>query len=140
MRVPTAVATGDYYRRNGLPPYVFSCADGGVGVQDFVLTPAEASVVNGTMAAMSSHIRATTTCLGVAYFELESLYGMPGLKPPFSSYQLMTSAQPYGQYISLDGMHPSEAGHAVLAKAAARALNDRYKLRIPATTSVVASR
>lgn len=140
VRIPTAIATGAFNRVNGLPPYAFSCADGGLGVQDFVLTPAEAQVVNSTMAAMSSHIRSTASRIGAAYFELQSLYGLPGLKPTFSSVQLMTSAQPYGPYISLDGIHPSEAGHAVLAAAAARALNDRYRLRIPTSTAFVASR
>jgi len=140
VRVPTAIATGLARRAAGLTPFSFSCADGGTGVQDYVLTPAEAAVVNGTLASMNAHIRALASARGYAHFELEVLYGMPGLKPPFSSVALMTSMQPYGSYISLDGIHPNAAGHAILARAAARALNHTYKLRIPDPVSFVASR
>jgi hypothetical protein len=38
----------------------------------------------------------------------------------------MTGATPYGSHVSLDGLHPSEVGHAILAEAAARAINQRY--------------
>ncbi len=140
VRLPTAISIGLYNRPHALAPFVLSCADRGYGVQDYVLTPSEAAVVNGTMAVMSDHIRTTAEALGLAYFELESLYGLPGIKPPFSSVQLMTTAQPYGAYISLDGIHPNEAGHAVLARAAAQALNDRYRMRIAVTSAFIASR
>ena len=140
VRVPTAISIGLYNRNHALPPFVFSCADGGPTAQDYVLTPAEAGIVNATMAAMSDHIRAVATARGLAYFELDALYGLSSLKPPFSSVQLMTTAQPYGGYISLDGIHPNGAGHAVLAAAAARALNDRYKMRIPTVATFIARR
>jgi lysophospholipase L1-like esterase len=140
VSIPTAISIGAYNRGRSLPPFVFSCADLGPGVPDYVLTPAEAAVVNGTLDAMTNHIRSTAARLGLAYFELDALYGMPGLKPPFSSIQLMTTAQPYGAYISLDGIHPNELGHAVLARAAARALNDQYRMRIPLSTAFVAAR
>ena len=42
----------------------------------------------------------------------------------------MTSPQPYGPYVSLDGFHPSAEGARVLAEGAAAALNARYRLRI----------
>ena len=107
---------------------------------DYVLTPAEAAVVNATLATMSTHIRAVADRYRLAYFAIEALYGMPGLKPTFSAVQLMTTAQPYGSYISLDGIHPSASGHAVLATAAARALNARYNMQIPDGSMFVASR
>lgn len=135
VRVPTAVATGLALRQRGLPPFVLTCADGGLGVQDFVLSPAEQGVVNASLAAMSAHIRQAAARAGFAYFDLEALYGRSDLKPPFSVVQLMTSATPYGAYISLDGIHPNAAGHLVLAQSAAQALNATYGLGIPAPTS-----
>jgi hypothetical protein len=131
VRVPTAISIGLYYRANALPPYVLSCADGGLGVVDYVLTPAEAGVVNATLATMTQHVRQLAQQRRLAYFALEALYGRAGLKPPFSSVALMTSMQPYGPLITLDGIHPSGAGQAILARAAARALNQRYAMRIP---------
>ncbi len=140
VRVPTAVATGLAYRANGLPPFTFSCAAGGPDTRDYVLDPGERATVNGLLSAMTSHIRANADRRRLAYFELEALYGLPNLKPPFSSIVLMTSPQPYGPYISLDGIHPNGAGQAILANAAARALNERYRLRIPDAASFIASR
>lgn len=140
VRIPTAIAIGTARRNAGLPPYDFSCADGGTGVRDYVLTPAEAAVVNAILNQMSAHIRASADRRGAAFFALDALYGLPNIKPPFSSLALMTTAQPYGPYFSLDGVHPSAAGHAILATAAARALNQRYHLQIPDASSFIAAR
>jgi hypothetical protein len=139
VRVPTAVATGLAQRARSLPPFVLSCVDGGLGVQDFVLTPSEAAIVNSSLAEMTNHIVATAQTHRFAIMHLQSLYGRPDLKPPFSAVALMTTPQPYGQYISLDGIHPNALGHALLAKAAAQAINARYGYGIP-TDPVVASR
>ena len=139
VRVPVAVATGLRMRALGAGPHSLSCAGGPSTLQDFVLTPDEAATVNATMAQMNAHIRAEAERVGFAYAELESLYGMSGLKPPFSSVALMTSAQPYGAHVSLDGMHPNGAGHTVIARAAADALNARYGFGIP-TGLLIATR
>ena len=140
VRVPTAVATGLGQKARGLGPFVLSCADGGTGVQDFVLTPAEQGVVNATLAAMNAHIAATANRHGFAIAYLQELYGRPDLKPTFSVVQFMTSQQPYGQYMSLDGIHPNKAGHTVLAGAAAKAINDRYGYGIPTVSAFIVSR
>ena len=140
VRVPTAIATGLSQKARGLGPFVLSCADGGLGVQDFVLTPAEQQIVNATLAEMDQHIAATAARHRFALTRLETLYGREDLKPRFSVVQLMTTAQPYGQYMSLDGIHPNAAGHAVLATAAARAINERYGYGLPTELGIVASR
>lgn len=140
VRVPTAVATGLAQKARGLGPFVLSCADGGMGVQDFVLTPAEQRVVNAALSEMDAHIRSIANRHRFAIVYLQELYGRPDLKPPFSVLQFMTSQQPYGQYISLDGIHPSGAGHALLAAAAAKAINERYGYGIPTVSAFVATR
>ena len=140
VRIPTAVATGAAYRARGLGQAPFSCADGGYGRQDFVLTPAEANIVNELLAAMNAHISAAAETHGFAYMALEELYGRADLKPTYSTIALMTSQTPYGFAISLDGIHPSNAGHAILATAAARAINARYGTTIPETPAMIALR
>lgn len=140
VRIPTAAATGLAYRANGLPPFPFSCADGGTGVVDYVLTPAEGAVVNGQMSQMNADIAAIAAQYGFAHFELEALYGRSDLKAPFSAVTVMTSAQPYGPLVSLDGIHPSGAGHRILADAAVQAVNTTYNLGLPASSSIIASR
>ena len=128
--VPTAVANGLGRRAAGFPPYDLSCAAGASNVEDRVLTPDEANVVNVQLGLMNAHIQAQAVARGYAHFELEVLYGLP--KPPFSVVSLMTSATPYGPNISLDGLHPSAAGHTILANAALEAINARYALGITA--------
>jgi hypothetical protein len=140
VRIPKAVAAGLANRRNGLPPFPFSCADLGLGNPDYVLTPAEGSIVNSLLAQMNGEIVNVAARYGFAHFELETLYGRSDLKRPFSSLELMTSLAPYGPYISLDGIHPNRVGHSLLADAAALALNATYHLGIPAASAFVASR
>lgn len=140
VRVPTAVATGLSQKARGLGPFALSCADGGTGVQDFVLTSAEQQVVNANLAEMNAHITATANRHRFAIAYLQELYGRPDLKPPFSVAQFMTSQQPYGQYMSLDGIHPNGQGHTVLAAAAAKAINQRYGYGIPTISAFIASR
>ena len=139
VRVPTAVATGAFMRRNGLGVHTMSCAGAPAHVQDYVLTPSEAAIVNAQLAEMSAHIRATADDVGFAYTELEVLYGRADIKPPYSVAQQMLSAQPYGPLVSLDGYHPSAEGQRVIAEAAARALDARYNFGI-LTAALIASR
>lgn len=131
VRIPTAVATGVYYAQHGFGQYTLSCAAGPSTAQDFTLTPAEVAIVNGQMHTMTAHIRSEATRRGYAYFALGDLYDLPGIKPPFSVAALMGGPAPYGQYVSLDGVHPSAAGQTVLARAAARALNATYAMGLP---------
>lgn len=140
VRIPTAVGTGLFYRRNGLGTFKFSCAGGTATTQDFVLTPDEANIVNTQLAAMNAHISATAERHGFAYMALNELYGRSDLKPTYSTVALMTTGTPYGFAVSLDGIHPNAAGHAILAGAAARAINARYGTTIPESAGLLALR
>jgi lysophospholipase L1-like esterase len=97
-----------------------------------VLDAGEQRILQGLLREMNAHIRRRAAQFGWAYFELEALYGLPNLKPPFSAVALMTTATPYGPYITLDGFHPSALGHTVLAQAAAQALNSTYGMHLNA--------
>jgi lysophospholipase L1-like esterase len=131
--VPVAAATGAYYAANQLGPYTFSCANApsNTGIKDYVLDENDVAGVNAQLAAMNAVIRDEATRRGFAYFALGALYEDVVTKAPFNAVALMTTAQPYGPYISLDGVHPTAEGSRVLADAAARALNDTYHLGIP---------
>lgn len=128
QRVPAAIATAAQTQQ----PFLFSCAASPDPTAiDFTLSPAEVAQVNGLLAQIDGYIAAKAQQRGWAYFRLDALYGRPGLKGPFSVVQLMTSFQPYGPLISLDGVHPSAEGQAILADAAAQAINARYRLNLP---------
>ena len=85
---------------------------------------------------MNAIIRREAQQRGWAYFALSALYGETVVKPPFNAVALLTSAEPYGPYVSLDGIHPSAQGAAVLARAAAEALNARYGFGIPTSPAL----
>ena len=109
-------------------PTTATCADV-PGAADYVLTPSDMSNVNALMAQMNAHIQAQATSRGWAYFSLNALYGLP--KPSLDLYKVLFSNTPFGANISLDGVHPSAQGQAILATAAAQAINAKYGTGIP---------
>jgi hypothetical protein len=133
VRVPVAAATGAAYAANQLGPYTFSCqnAPSFTNIQDYVLDANDVAGVNAQLAAMNAVIQDEAAKHGFAYFPLGALYEDVVTKAPFNAVTLMTSQQPYGPYISLDGIHPTAEGSRVLADAAAQALNNTYNLGIP---------
>ena len=138
--VPTAVGTGSYYRNNNLGVYTQSCANAAAPTEDYILDAADVAAVNTQLAAMNAVILDEAQTRGFAYFPLGALYEGAVTKPAFNAITVMTTAQPYGPYISLDGIHPSAEGARVIADAAAMALNATYKLGIPTTTAALFAR
>jgi hypothetical protein len=132
--LPTVMLQGLAARAQSLPPVPFTCAAGGPTTPDFVLTPGEQTVVAGVLAQMNAIIQAEAASRGWAYFSLDALYAAPGVRPPLNVATLLTSATPFGPFMSLDGLHPSAAGQALIAAAAAQALNQTYDLGIPIDT------
>ena len=109
-------------------PTTASCADV-PGAADYVLTPSDLNAINARMAQINAHIQAKASENGYAYFALSALYDLP--KPSLNMYNVLFSNTPFGGNISLDGVHPSAQGQAILANAAVQAINTRYGLAIP---------
>ncbi|MGZ8457353.1 MAG: hypothetical protein ACXWZ4_12210 [Gemmatirosa sp.] len=109
-------------------PTTATCADV-PGAADHVLTRSDVSAVNARMAQMNAHMQARAAERGYAYFALSAIYDLP--KPTFRVSDLFFASAPFGPNISLDGVHPSARGQAVLAAAAAQAVSARYGLAIP---------
>jgi hypothetical protein len=121
----------------GQPAPTLSCVDI-PGTQDYVLTKTDIAALETQLRDMSAHIRDVAAQNGFAFFDLDPLYGQRRLKAPFSATTLLTSDEPYGPFISLDGVHPSAAGHRILAREAAKALNVTYHLAVPGGEVVAA--
>lgn len=85
---------------------------------------------------MRQHIRQQADLRGFAHFDLETLY-TSYTQPPFSLTAFLDLSDPFGPYVSLDGIYPSAAGNRLLAEAAARALNETYGLGLPVSASTV---
>lgn len=109
-------------------PTTATCADV-PGAADFVLTSSDIAAINALMAQMNAHIQTRAAQNGWAYFALSALYDLP--KPAFKVTDVLFSATPFGANISLDGVHPSAQGQAILATAAAQAINAKYGVAIP---------
>lgn len=124
-KVITAVATGLGRARFGLPPYVLSCADV-PGTVDYVLTPSDVNFLNALGEQMSDEIERHAAENGYAVFPLGQLYDKSKDDVPFDLTAYLTSPQPYGTWISLDGVHPTAEGHRALARAARVAIQQTY--------------
>ena len=99
------------------------------GAVDYVLTASDINTITARLAQMNTRISAKAAENGYAYFSLEAVYGLP--KPKLSVLDLLFSNNPFGPNISLDGVHPSAAGQAILATAAAQAISVKYGVTIP---------
>jgi len=130
-RLPIAIQAGLTARAQNQPPVPLTCAGAGPTTQDFVLNAAEQAILNGVVAQMNATIQAEAQARGYAFLSLNALYSAPGVRVPLNVVALMTSPTPFGPFMSLDGAHPSAAGQALIAAAAAQALNQRYDLGIP---------
>jgi hypothetical protein len=109
-------------------PTTATCSDV-PGAADYVITPSDMNAINALMAQMNTHVQAKAAENGWAYFALSALYDLP--KPSLSMYNVLFSNTPFGPNISLDGVHPSAQGQAILAGAAAQAINAKYGVAIP---------
>lgn len=123
--VPTAIITGLTRAGMGLGPHNLSCADV-PGTLDFILTPTDIAFLNNLGGQMSDEIESRAGENGYASFSLGALYDKSKEDVPFELETFLKSAAPYGELISLDGVHPSEKGAAVLARAARHAIQRTY--------------
>ena len=112
-------------------PYNFSCTNNPAAA-DFVLTPADTLQIDTQIRAMNAHISDQASSHGWAYLDLNASLGQfVAAKSKFSVAKFLGCTRPFGQYISLDGIHPTSDGQQEIANAAADALNDHYGFEIP---------
>jgi lysophospholipase L1-like esterase len=99
------------------------------GAVDYVLTSSEMTTIDARMAQMNAHIQSKALENGYAYFSLDAVYALPKIN--FNLVDVLFSNEPFGPYMSLDGVHPSARGQAILANAAAQAISAKYGVTIP---------
>ena len=114
-------------------PNTFSCTDNAnPAVSDYILTPADAAFVNGVITQMNNHISAQAAAHSWAYLELNTaLASFIAVKSAFSLSKFLGCTRPFGQFIGIDGVHPTLDGQQGIANAAADALNATYGFEIP---------
>ncbi len=132
LKLAPVMQAGLQARLANLPPVPFSCAASlNPTTVDLVLTPAEQAIVATVVTQMNAAIQGEAQARGFAFFSLDAFYSAPGVRTPLDVVALFTTAQPFGPFMSLDGLHPNAAGQAIIAQAAAQALNATYDLGIP---------
>ena len=126
------VAEGRGRAAQGLGPATLSCANVVGATPDYILTPADTATINGIVRQMNVRITDLANANNYALLDAnEVLAFIVGARAPYSLTAQLSCNIPYGQYISLDGVHPSNQGHILIANAAAEAVNEHYGFEIP---------
>jgi hypothetical protein len=109
----------------GLGPADLSCEDV-PGTADGILSPAEVTTLNTLVGQINSYITTKANENGYATMSLGTLYDTAKSGVAFDLAAILASTTPFGPNISLDGVHPSAAGNAILAAAAKAAITAKY--------------
>ena len=116
----------------GVPVVPLSCANGTTAAPDYILTPDDVAAVTTVVGQMNDHIESVATAHGWAVLDINAgLAEIKAAQPTFSVLRMMTCTLPFGPFISLDGVHPSNAGHQRVANRAIEAINAQYDFEIP---------
>lgn len=101
----------------------------------FVLDQFKQDTINAAITAWNTYISAKAESLGWAYFDPKPLFDQlkgANLIPPFPNFASAT--QPFGPFITLDGIHPSGLADIEIANALITTINTQYKVSIPTAT------
>lgn len=104
-----------------------------------LLQAAEIGAIKARVQAYNSYIQQEADSRGYAYVDVNALFQEPELSQQIPLFpELFDNPQtpwgpdqPFGPLFSLDGVHPSTAGHEVVAGAAIDAINGTYGTSIP---------
>jgi lysophospholipase L1-like esterase len=99
----------------------------------FILDTFKQDTIETAIATWNAYISAKADSLGWAYLDPITLFAplkASGAIPPFPNFASPT--QPFGPYITLDGIHPSATAHVALANAMIAKIDSVYKVAIPA--------
>ena len=95
-----------------------------------VLTPAATTAIATEVVQIDSFIHLQAIARGWAYVDLNGLLAAnAAFIPKFPSFS--TPATLFGVLFSLDGVHPTAAGHKAIADAFATAINGKYGTTLP---------
>ena len=129
--VPIKVATAVGTAQATGTAFDLSCTDT-PGAQDNILTPADVTTITAVVAGMNSFIQSQASANGWAYLDLNAVLAKAiANRGAYSVVKQLTCVLPYGQFISMDGVHPNVQGYQEMANAAADALNATYGFAIP---------
>ena len=99
----------------------------------YVLDSAEVPIVQQTVAAYNRYIKAKADSLGWAYVDVNPTLAALKLSGAVPIFPVITSPDTtFGQYFSLDGVHPSGKAHKAVANLMIDSVNAKYGTSLPA--------
>jgi lysophospholipase L1-like esterase len=116
------------FRNPAVPPILYCTRQTSTRQGDtLVIDAAEQLAVKAVIDGYNAYIKAKADSIGFAYFDvnitLDSLR-TAGQVPPFPVLTAPTA--PFGQYFSLDGVHPTGAAHRLVANGIIAAINAKF--------------
>ena len=119
-----------------LPPFIACAKTANPPVGDiFVLDATEQVQAKGIIDAYNNYIKTKADAIGFAYYDPNvTLARITPADPVLSTHvpNLASATATFGNYISLDGVHPNAAAHVEVAKDLIAVINAKYGTKIPA--------
>lgn len=100
---------------------------------DFLLDPTELAIIRDRIVAFNDVTAATAATFGSAVVDIHGIFKTLAATEPVV-FGVPLTARYLGGLFSLDGVHPSNTGHAVVASAFIGTLNAYYGVNIPQPT------
>ncbi len=100
---------------------------------DYVLDPDEITIIQERVAAFNQIIESDAESAGFAVADINTLFEQLQQNPPVY-YNVALTRRFNGGLFSLDGVHPSDIGHALAANAFIQAANAKFGMNIPELT------
>ena len=97
---------------------------------DYVLDPTEVATIDQAVTEFNQIITSSAAANGFAVADINSLFTQAQQTPPVF-YNVALTRQFNGGLFSLDGVHPSDIGHALVANAFIAAANAKFGMDIP---------
>ncbi|MFQ5737513.1 MAG: SGNH/GDSL hydrolase family protein [Acidobacteriota bacterium] len=101
---------------------------------DFVLDPSEVSQIRERTEIFNQIIQEEASRIGSAVVDIHTIFNDMVADPP-TLFGVTISRRFLGGVFSLDGVHPSNLMHALVANAFIQALNNRFQLAVPRLTT-----
>jgi lysophospholipase L1-like esterase len=97
---------------------------------NFVLDPAEVAIIRGRIDTFNTIIRSTAAAAGFAVVDVHAFFRAIAAAQPIV-FGVRITSRFLGGLFSLDGVHPSNFGHAIIAATFIATMNARYGLSLP---------
>ena len=119
------------------PPTIACAPTGDPALGDrFILDATERSALTAAVADYNSYISTKADAVGYVYFDPNPLWAAARARGEIPTIPNVTSpSAPFGPLFSLDGVHPSTAGHVLIANALIEVIATEFGVRLRPVSS-----